>query len=42
LTISKGAQQRWGLVCGGLFAVTFIAGMIALVAAARLDPAEFR
>lgn len=39
LTVSAGAQRRWGYACGGLFAVTFIAGVIALVAAARLDPA---
>jgi succinate dehydrogenase / fumarate reductase, cytochrome b subunit len=39
LTISAGAQRRWGYACAGLFAVTFIAGLIALVAAARLDPA---
>ena len=38
LTISRGSQRRWGYACAGLFAVTFIAGMLALVAAARLDP----
>ena len=38
LTISKASQRRWGYVCLGLFVVTFIAGMIALAAAARLDP----
>jgi succinate dehydrogenase / fumarate reductase cytochrome b subunit len=38
LTISAGAQKRWGYACTGLFALTFIAGMVALVAAARLDP----
>jgi succinate dehydrogenase / fumarate reductase, cytochrome b subunit len=38
LTISKGSQRRWGYVCVGLFAVTFIAGMISLIAAARIDP----
>lgn len=37
LTISAGAQRRWGLVCAGLFALTFTAGMIALIWAARLD-----
>ncbi|HVT87347.1 MAG TPA: hypothetical protein VHD56_00715 [Tepidisphaeraceae bacterium] len=37
LTISKGSQRRWGYACAGLFAVTFIAGMVALVAAANLD-----
>jgi succinate dehydrogenase / fumarate reductase, cytochrome b subunit len=40
LTISKGSQRRWGCVCAGLFAITFIAGMIALVASARIDPAD--
>jgi succinate dehydrogenase / fumarate reductase cytochrome b subunit len=39
LTVSKGAQQRWGYVCAGLFAITFIAGMVSLVAAANIDPA---
>ena len=38
LTVSAGAQRRWGLACAGLFAVTFVAAMIALIAAARLDP----
>ena len=38
LTVSRGAQRRWGFACAGLFAVTFIAAMLALVAAARLDP----
>jgi succinate dehydrogenase / fumarate reductase, cytochrome b subunit len=38
LTISKRAQRRWGVVCLGLFVLTFVAGMIALAAAARLDP----
>ena len=37
LTISEAAQRRWGLVCAGLFALTFIAGMIALIAGANLD-----
>lgn len=41
LTVSKGAQQRWGYVCFGLFLVTFIAGMIALISGAALDPAKF-
>jgi succinate dehydrogenase / fumarate reductase cytochrome b subunit len=40
LTISKSAQRRWGYVCAGLFALTFVAGMIALLAGARLDPAS--
>ncbi len=37
LTISERSQRRWGYVCAGLFALTFIAGMIALVAGANLD-----
>jgi succinate dehydrogenase / fumarate reductase cytochrome b subunit len=40
LTISKSGQRRWGYVCLGLFVLTFVAGMIALAAAARLDPAN--
>ena len=36
LTISNGAIKRWGYVCVGIFALTFIAGMIALIAAANL------
>jgi succinate dehydrogenase / fumarate reductase cytochrome b subunit len=39
LTISAAAQRRWGFVCAGLFVLTFAAGMIALVAAAQLNPA---
>jgi succinate dehydrogenase / fumarate reductase cytochrome b subunit len=39
LTISAAAQRRWGFVCAGLFVVTFIAAMMALIASARLDPA---
>lgn len=38
LTISAGAQRRWGYVCAALFVLTFIAGMTALIAAAALDP----
>jgi succinate dehydrogenase / fumarate reductase cytochrome b subunit len=34
LTISKSSQRRWGYVCLGLFLVTFVAGITALVAAA--------
>jgi succinate dehydrogenase / fumarate reductase cytochrome b subunit len=41
LTISKGAQKRWGLVCAGLFVVIFVAGMLALIKGAALDPADF-
>ena len=38
LTISKSSQRRWGYVCLGLFVLTFVAGMLALAAAAKLDP----
>ncbi len=34
LTVSKGAQKRWGMACAGLFVLTFAAGMTALVSAA--------
>jgi succinate dehydrogenase / fumarate reductase cytochrome b subunit len=37
LTIGAGAQRRWGFVCAGLFVLTFIAGMTALIAGANLD-----
>lgn len=37
LTISAASQKRWGFVCAGLFVVTFAAGMIALIFAARLS-----
>lgn len=37
LTVSAAAQKRWGYACAGLFALTFIAGMIALIWGARLD-----
>ncbi len=37
LTISAGAQRRWGLICAGLFVLSFAAGMIALIAGAKLD-----
>jgi len=40
LTISADAQRRWGQVCGGLFVVTFIAGMVALTSAARMNPGD--
>lgn len=36
LTVSNCAQRRWGYVCAGLFAVTFIAGMLSLIAGAHL------
>jgi succinate dehydrogenase / fumarate reductase cytochrome b subunit len=32
LTISAAAQRRWGYACAGLFALTFICGMLALIA----------
>ncbi len=34
LTISAGAQRRWGGLCAGLFVLLVLAGMIALIAAA--------
>jgi succinate dehydrogenase / fumarate reductase cytochrome b subunit len=40
ITVSRGAQRRWGYVCAGLFVVVFIAAMMALIAAARLDPSN--
>jgi succinate dehydrogenase / fumarate reductase cytochrome b subunit len=36
LTVSAGAQRRWGYVCAGLFAATLVLGLVALFAA--LDP----
>ena len=33
LTISAGAQRRWGWACVGLFVLTFVSGMTALFAA---------
>lgn len=32
LTISAAAQRRWGYACAGLFALTFICGMTAVIA----------
>jgi succinate dehydrogenase / fumarate reductase, cytochrome b subunit len=32
LTVSKNAQRRWGVVCGGLFVFTLLCGFLALVA----------
>lgn len=37
VTVSDGAQRRWGYACGGLFALTFAAGMTALVATLTAD-----
>ena len=31
LTISAGAQRRWGYICGGLFAITLLCGILALL-----------
>lgn len=36
LTVSAGAQRRWGFACAGLFVALFAAGMIALVAGAAM------
>lgn len=36
LTISQGAQRRWGHVCAGLFVLTLACGMAAWFAAIRL------
>lgn len=40
LTVSDGAQKRWGYACAGLFFLTFVAGIVALVAGAGLDWAD--
>ena len=40
LTVSAAAQRRWGLACAGLFVLTFVAGMVALIAGANLDYAD--
>ena len=37
ITISKGAQRRWGMACAGLFLLTLVCGFTALVASVRLD-----
>jgi succinate dehydrogenase / fumarate reductase, cytochrome b subunit len=34
LTVSAGSQRRWGYVCGVLAVLLFVAGMLAIVAAA--------
>lgn len=39
LTVSKQAQRRWGLACGGLFALTFVCGLMALGATLRAQAA---
>jgi succinate dehydrogenase / fumarate reductase, cytochrome b subunit len=38
LTISAGAQKRWGAACAGLFALTLVLGIIALVSSVRWTP----
>ncbi|HEV7298981.1 MAG TPA: hypothetical protein VGN72_06405 [Tepidisphaeraceae bacterium] len=42
LTVSAQAQRRWGVACVGIFAITLLAGMAALVSGARMsmDDAE--
>ena len=37
LTVSKAAQKRWGVICAGLFVLTFAAGMTALISAMAQD-----
>ncbi len=37
ITISAGAQRRWGYVCAGLFLFTLVCGFVALVSAAGID-----
>jgi len=39
LTISAKAQQRWALVCTGLFVLTLVLGLVALVASVTVEPA---
>jgi succinate dehydrogenase / fumarate reductase cytochrome b subunit len=38
LTISAKAQQRWGMVCAGIFVLTFVCATTALVAALHQSP----
>jgi succinate dehydrogenase / fumarate reductase, cytochrome b subunit len=38
LTISAGAQRRWGFVCAGIFALTLMLGLVALMASVRSTP----
>jgi succinate dehydrogenase / fumarate reductase cytochrome b subunit len=33
ITVSAGAQRRWGWVCGAIFLFTFVCGMTALIGA---------
>ena len=40
VTVSRGAQRRWGYACAGLFVIVFVAGIMALIAAARLVPSN--
>jgi succinate dehydrogenase / fumarate reductase cytochrome b subunit len=40
LTISAAAQKRWGYVCAGIFAFTFICGMTALIASTNPELAK--
>jgi len=40
LTVSKASQQRWGAVCAGLFLLTFVAGIAALIAAVNINPSN--
>jgi succinate dehydrogenase / fumarate reductase cytochrome b subunit len=35
LTVSNGAQRRWGFVCGGIFVVMLVCGFLALAALIR-------
>lgn len=35
LTISRDAQRRWGFACAGLFALTFVCGLVALASTLR-------
>jgi succinate dehydrogenase / fumarate reductase cytochrome b subunit len=38
LTVSAGAQRRWGYVCGAIFALTLICGFLAIIGGGRADP----
>jgi succinate dehydrogenase / fumarate reductase cytochrome b subunit len=35
LTVSAGAQRRWGAVCAGLFVFTLVCGILALIGGVR-------